>query len=542
MVPRRLDSTITFIGGVNEVSAHAPSGQISSATGSFDSVTGATSLSSPIGNTGAAVANAYTLQLNTDFFVSPACSGSPNANCRGWEQFVYFSDGTSALLFIQYWLIQYNATCPSGWNQFSFSGGSTDIYCWRNAPNAISVPVQAVGNLSQMSLTGNAAAGADSIVLGVGATASSATGNNSVSASGGWTTAEFNVFGAGGNNAGGGDAAFNAGTSIVVRTRITYGGTQAPTCVAGGFTGETNNLNLGPNPPATTPPGPAVAFTESSAGGAVTACAAAMTIGDTHLATVAGLLYDFQAAGDFLLAEVGKNFSLQARQVSGAPTWPDATVNQAVALTTGKTNIAVCLGPEGRDDRIALFVDGQKTPLADGASIGTSNAAVQRTGNVFLVRDSQGNIVRADVFPQGKGWINVQLGLGRWPANVRGLLANARGDRNALQGRDGKVYRNPFSFGEFYERYGNSWRLRASESKLSVCGEAPKYSTPSKPIRARDLRDDIKQQAIKACNEVGMKEGPLFDACVLDTVVIGREDAARVFAIMRRPAAVGRFR
>jgi hypothetical protein len=66
---------------------------ISSAIGSFDSVTGVTSESGPIANAGPSVANAYTLQLNTDFFMTTACAGSPNTDrmtgCRGWEQFVF---------------------------------------------------------------------------------------------------------------------------------------------------------------------------------------------------------------------------------------------------------------------------------------------------------------------------------------------------------------------------------------------------------------------------------------------------------------------
>ena len=38
------------------------------------------------------------------------------------------------------------------------------------------------------------------------------------------TIAEFNIFGDGGNSAGGGQASFNSGADIVPRTRIIYGG------------------------------------------------------------------------------------------------------------------------------------------------------------------------------------------------------------------------------------------------------------------------------------------------------------------------------
>lgn len=68
----------------------------------------------------------------------------------------------------------------------------------------------------------------------------------------------------------------------------------------------------------TSAPGPALIFNESSAGGSAD-CAGATTVGDTHLTTFGGLLYDFQATGDFLLADTGADFLVQTRQVSGAP-------------------------------------------------------------------------------------------------------------------------------------------------------------------------------------------------------------------------------
>src|SRR6266545_3776978 len=106
------------VGNGDDVAAQVPSGFISTAIGSFDSVVNVTSESGPIGNSGPSIANAYTLQLNTNFFASTACAGSPNAGCQGWQQFVYGNDGSSGAAVIQYWLIKYNAPCPGGvgWN------------------------------------------------------------------------------------------------------------------------------------------------------------------------------------------------------------------------------------------------------------------------------------------------------------------------------------------------------------------------------------------------------------------------------------------
>lgn len=520
------------VGNGDDISAQAPTGFISTAIGSFDNVTNVTSESSPIGNSGPPVANAYTLQINTNFFTSTACAGSPNPGCRGWEQFVHANDGTSGSGFIQYWLLQYNAACPAGgaWNQFSFTG-STDIYCWRNSPGAAAVPQQPITNLGNLSLTGNVTASSDSVAVGVGTIMYSTAGSNAVNAAAGWSIAEFNVFGYGGNSSGGGGATFNSGADIVPRTRIFYGGNAPPNCWAQGFTGETNNLSFGPTAPGASAPGPAVIFRESTAGGATSNCAAATTVGDTHLATFDGLFYDFQASGDFVLAQVDRDFEVQARQVSAAPTWPDASVNSAVATRMGSTRVTLCL--PGR-----LVVNGETKELGESAFSTPEGVDIWRRGNVYFITDQTGNSVRATVNPS---WIDVSVGLGHWPANVTGLLANAGGDVNKITARDGTVLTNPFNFEELYHRYGESWRVASNESLLSVCGDRNvERGIPRRPFYANDLDPRVYERTRAVCTAAGVKAGPLLDACTLDVAVIGDDKAAQVFVNAPEPVAVGK--
>jgi hypothetical protein len=315
---------------------------ITTATGSVGGVTGVTSISSATSATGSPVPGAYNLQVNTNPFASTACAGSPNAGCQGWEQFVFINDGSAGQAFIQYWLLQYNTTCPSGWIQFTFSG-FPDIYCYRNAPNSVPTPNQPITNLAQMSLSGTVTAAADSVTFTSGTNAYSANGDNAVNAAAGWNATGFGIFG----YCCGSEADFNAGSTIVPRTQIIYGGVAAPSCLADGFTGETNNLNFGAAPAASAP-GPAVLSTQSTTGGAVASCANATSVGDTHLTTFGGLLYDFQASGDFILAEIDPEFLVQARQVSGAPSWPNASVNHGVGMRLDGTEVAICLKPELR--------------------------------------------------------------------------------------------------------------------------------------------------------------------------------------------------
>jgi hypothetical protein len=277
-------------GGDTDLSAKAPTGFITTAIGSFDSVS-VTTESGPIANTGPAIANAYSLQVNTNPFPSMACKGSPNPGCQGWEQFLFANHGSSAWTYVQYWLLHYDAPCPSGasWQQFSFTG-SPDSSCYKNNTTcptspacAVSVPFQPVSNLGQLSLSGTVGTTGDSVTMiavdpdtGL-PTAYGTAGDNAVDAAAGWNIAEFNVFGDGGNQDGGGQASFDGNPAIHVRTRILYGGTAAPLCWPQSFTGETNNLNLNPGQPglAASPPGPAIEFIENSTGGASSCGAAA---------------------------------------------------------------------------------------------------------------------------------------------------------------------------------------------------------------------------------------------------------------------------
>jgi hypothetical protein len=236
------------VGNGSDFSAQV-SGTISSAIGSFDNVSG---VASETGGTAPGVANSFSLQLNTNTFTTSACSTAATpASCAGWEQFVYSNAG---VIFTQYWLINYVNTCPAGWNTYQSD-------CWRNAANATSVPVQTIASLGSLRVTGTAAAGGqDTAIMTVGNTAyTEANPDNVLNLAQGWKLAEFNVFG----DCCSSQANFNAGASLVVRTQVNSGTTNAPTCSTAGFTGETNNLTIVGLCSVVGGSEPAIVFTES---------------------------------------------------------------------------------------------------------------------------------------------------------------------------------------------------------------------------------------------------------------------------------------
>jgi hypothetical protein len=197
--------------------------------------------------------NSYSLQMNSQFFASPACSGASNpSKCLGWQQFVYSSSGVG---FMQYWLINYGNKCPTGgWMAYS-----TD--CYRNS-SAVGIPAEPITVLSQLAITGSAVSGGlDTFKMTVGTKAYSTTGADTVvTLAKYWNAAEYNVIGDGG----GSQATFGKNTSITVKIALTDGLTTAPVCKPNdGTTGETNNLTLGS---CTTSGGstPSISFTEAN--------------------------------------------------------------------------------------------------------------------------------------------------------------------------------------------------------------------------------------------------------------------------------------
>ena len=542
--PPRRGIRPAVVGNGNDIAAQAPSGHITQAIGHFENVTNVTSESGPIANTGPSIANAYTLQINTDFFTgSTACAGSPNPNCQGWEQWVYWNTGSgSGSASMQYWLIGYNKNCPAGqgWHQVSILGTS----CWKNSNNAATVPSQPITNMANWTFTGTATSTGDSVTMSTGSNAYTASGDNVVATASAWSIAEFNIFGAGGDTSGGGGTAtFNPGASADTRIEIIYGGTAAPACVAQGFTAEKNNLSFGPTAPAATAPGPAVIFRQSTAGGAPSNCAAAATIGDTHLRTFGGLLYDFQAAGDFTLTEVALGFEVQTRQVSGAPNWPNATVNKAVATRLGSAQVAICAAPQGAEQAASVFVDGKLTALVDGQALELSGGAgLRRQGNVYVMVGETGDSVQATVNSSGGvHWIDVNVGLGRWPTTARGLIANANGNVGQIATRDNVVLTSPFNFDELYGRFADSWRVSGRASLLAPCGMTGVESRPpERTFFAEDVPAELRQHANAVCRTAGVTAGALLDACTLDVAVIGRDAAAKVFVDTPLPVAVAK--
>ena len=223
------------------------SGLLSQAEGSFPTVTGLAS------------SNAYSVQLNTNLFYTPAFKCG-TTDCVGWQQFVFESSGS---VYMQYWLLGYGTSCPSSWTEYQGS-------CYKNS-SATSTNSLPISNLGYTSLTGKASGGTDTALwddLG----GISAVGLDSVlDLEQNWSQAEFNVVGNGNGDA----VNFSTNEALVVQLSLTNGTTNKPTYTSGGTTGETNNLNLiGTAPCLYGGTTPMIQFMESNASSATASCGA----------------------------------------------------------------------------------------------------------------------------------------------------------------------------------------------------------------------------------------------------------------------------
>ena len=258
------------IGNGSDYSAQV-SGTISRATGTFSGVTSKTTEKGQINASGSQVKNAFSLQLNSEFFSTPVCSGSPTpSKCEGWQQFVYafHASGSTNLVFMQYWLLYWDTTCPSGW--FTFNDAPY-TFCYKNSPATAygSLPANGLGKIK---FVGQATSGGNDQVTLSSTSGGASTASNPdtvLDLASVWNTTEWGIFG----DAGGGQANFGAKTTIEAVTAFKATSSSAPKCVSEGFTGETNNLKLTHTPAISTASSPTMASEQTNAAAKSPSCA-----------------------------------------------------------------------------------------------------------------------------------------------------------------------------------------------------------------------------------------------------------------------------
>lgn len=327
-------STSNTVGDGNDEVAQSPGTIIGSSIGTLLTVGVTSEIDVCVGpppfcTSGGEGANAYGLQVNSQFPFTTSTTYTDGRTAHGWEQFVYVTDPSNAFVtgtYIQYWLIGYHSTygvCPNtappggGFNGSPWANFGND--CVSNSPITLT-PQEPATSLTSLSLAGYANIGSNDEVLfcvSGGSCYSVTVTEHVLNLYLNWIDSEFNVFGYGD----GSQAQFNTGTTITVTNTLKDqgGSVISPSCVNTGYTGETNNLNLGsctPNgisgqivfseskPPTVIFNTNPTSFVGSSPPGSISACSGSFTNGESSQNCGAG----FSATANSPSSPVGWQF------------------------------------------------------------------------------------------------------------------------------------------------------------------------------------------------------------------------------------------
>jgi hypothetical protein len=173
---------------------------------------------------------------------------------------------------MQYWLINYDATCPSGWTASSQN-------CYINSPgNTLPGGPLTAKDLATVQLSGSATPGGEdevSLSVGSGQAILDTNSDFTLDLAAAWNTTEWGVFGDGNS----GEAYFGSNTTMEAQTTITATNSSAPTCAQKGFTHETNNLKLASTPALGSEPSPTIASKQTNGTTGTASCAVAAGVG-----------------------------------------------------------------------------------------------------------------------------------------------------------------------------------------------------------------------------------------------------------------------
>jgi len=282
--------------------------------------------------------------------------------------------------------------------------------------------------------------------------------------------------------------------------------------------------------------------------------------GDPHLITMDQLAYDFQGAGEFVLA-ASRALIVQVRQkpIYGTP----VSIQTAVAVRVNGDRVGIYLpcvysnesgAPQTLNAKATIRgdstssaprcsptvrVNGVQTGIRVGAStVLGGGALIARLGSGYelTTRDGRASVLVTG-FPDA---LNVRIQNSDENDPGVGLLRSGNGDpHDDIVTRDGVILIEPVAFLELYKIYGESWRIRPSESLFDYApGESTETFTdrlfpPFRMIPAY-LTQVAGDRAEQACRSRGVATGWLA-SCTLDVALTGNLEFASGFLALPNP-------
>lgn len=239
------------------------------------------------------------------------------------------------------------------------------------------------------------------------------------------------------------------------------------------------------------------------------------TNNDPRIVTFDGLLYGFQAVGEFVLLESDdRDLEIQVRQEEIGT---NVSANTAIATSVDDVRVGIYATDE------PILIDGVPTEIADNNSISVGeNGGIFRDGDEYTLVYGNGEQIVANVRSGSRVDIDLLLAENRQDA-ISGLLGNSNGDTNDdLSLRDGDVLEQPVAFETLYGDFADSWRIDQADSLFDYeSGENTETITnldfPTSAVTIDDLDATLRADAEQQVIDAGIAEdSPLFEPTVID--------------------------
>jgi hypothetical protein len=263
--------------------------------------------------------------------------------------------------------------------------------------------------------------------------------------------------------------------------------------------------------------------------------------GDIHVQTMDGATYDCQAAGEFVASRsTAGDLEVQLRLESRGFS-PNVSVATAVAVLVDSTRASVALGREPM-----LFVDEQPMPLSEGALELPDGGRIEQSKRGYEIYWSDGSILSIDA---RKRHLNVFLR----PAESRrstlsGLFGNFNGIATddveaslATLGSDSRARLNA-GLADLARILldGDADDGRLVEQEESLFEYEPGQSTwtfrkppPTREATPMALSANWRRRALEACEEAGVTDPDLLEACIVDVGYTRDESFAETAAAVQ---------
>ena len=248
--------------------------------------------------------------------------------------------------------------------------------------------------------------------------------------------------------------------------------------------------------------------------------------GDIHVQTMDGATYDFQAAGEFVASRsTAGDFEVQLRlESTGFSNFVSIVTAVAMLVDTSRASVALRREP-------MLSVEGQPLTLSPGGSLDLPEGGrIERSERGYEIFWSDGSSLFIKV---GKGHLNAFLR----PASTRrstvsGLFGNFNG--NAMDDIDAMTAIGALGSGTDSALNAGLAELARSllfddddcrlvSQQTSLFEYAPGQSTrtfrkptPKREASAAGLPASWRRQARAACEEAGVTDRDLLEACIVD--------------------------